>query len=125
MSARRRAALAALGPALLWLGAAELPARDAAGAYKARGLGLDTCASFLGVPETQRGLYYSWLAGYLTAYNYLVRETYSIAEYTGLARTNDWFERYCREHPERMLHEAARQFVAERYRIRAKRGPAS
>ena len=122
---RRRAALAALWPVLLGLVATELPARDDAGAYKARGLGLDTCVSFLGVPETERGLYYSWLAGYLTAYNYLVRETYSIAEYSGLARTNDWFERYCREHPDRMLHEAARQFVTERYRIRAKRGPAS
>lgn len=122
---RRRAARVAPWLALLWLGVAELPARDAAGGYKARGLGLDTCVSFLGVSETERGLYYSWLAGYLTAYNYLVRDTYSIAEYSGLARTNDWFERYCRQHPDRMLHEAARQFVTERYRIRAKRGPAS
>ena len=116
---------AALGAALLWLGAAgELPARDADGAYKARGLGLDTCISFLDTPEAERGPHFGWLAGYLTAYNYLVRDTYSIAEYSSLTRTNDWFARYCREHPERMLHEAARQFVTERYRIRLKRRPA-
>ena len=123
---RRRAGRAACWLALLLLAVpGELPARDAGGAYKARGLGLDTCISFLDTAEEERGPYFGWLAGYLTAYNYLVRDTYSIAEYSSLARTNDWFERYCREHPDRMLHEAARQFVTERYRIRAKRRPAS
>ena len=122
---RRRARRAALGLGLLGLGAAaDLPARDAGGAYKARGLGLDTCVSFRDTPEAERGPYFGWLARYLTAYNYLVRDTYSIAEYSSLARTGDWLEGYCREHPERMLHEAARQFVTERYRVRLKRRPA-
>ena len=122
---RRRGRRAAPWLALLWLGAAaELPARDADGAYKARGLGLDTCVSFRDTAEEERGPYFGWLAGYLSAYNYLVRDTYSIAEYSSLPRTNDWFERYCREHPEHLLHEAARQFVTERYRVRLKRRPA-
>ena len=98
-------------------------ARDLDQEYKAQGLGLDTCATFLVTPVKERSLYYSWLAGYLTAYNYLVKETYSIAEYSGLARTNDWFEKYCGEHSRQMLHEAARQFVAENYRVRLKRKP--
>ena len=98
-------------------------ARDLNQQYKVQGLGLDTCASFLDVPVDKRGLYYSWLAGYLTAYNYLVRDTYSIAEYSGLARTNEWLEKYCGEHPGNMLHQAARKFVTERYRIRLKQKP--
>ena len=98
-------------------------ARDLNRQYKAQGLGLDTCASFLDIPVDQRGLYYSWLAGYLTAYNYLVRDTYSIAEYSGLTRTNEWLEKYCDKHPGNMLHHAARQFVTERYRVRLKQKP--
>lgn len=98
-------------------------ARDVNQQYKAQGLGLDTCASFLDVPVEGRGLYYSWLAGYLTAYNYLVRDTYSIAEYSGLTRTNEWLEKYCNEHPNHLMHEAARRFVTERYRIRLKQKP--
>ena len=103
--------------------AMPLHARDLNQQYKVQGLGLDTCASFLDVPVEKRGLYYSWLAGYLTAYNYLVRDTYSIAEYSGLTRTNDWLEKYCDKNPGNMLHEAARQFVTERYRIRLKQKP--
>lgn len=98
-------------------------ARDVNQQYKAQGLGLDTCTSFLDVPVEGRGLYYSWLAGYLTAYNYLVRDTYSIAEYSGLTRTNEWLEKYCNEHPNHLVHEAARRFVTERYRIRLKQKP--
>ena len=98
-------------------------ARDLNQEYKVQGLGLDTCTSFLDVPADKRGLYYSWLAGYLTAYNYLVRDTYSIAEYSGLTRTNEWLEKYCGEHPSNMLHDAARKFVTERYRIRLKSKP--
>ena len=103
--------------------ALPLHARDLNQQYKVQGLGLDTCASFLEVPVDKRGLYYSWLAGYLTAYNYLVRDTYSIAEYSGLTRTNEWLEKYCGEHPGDMLHQAARQFVTERYRVRLKQKP--
>lgn len=98
-------------------------ARDLNQQYKTQGLGLDTCASFLDVPAEKRGLYYSWLAGYLTAYNYLVRDTYSIAEYSGLTRTNEWLEKYCNEHPNHLMHEAVRMFVTERYRIRLKQKP--
>ena len=101
------------------------PARDLNQEYKTQGLGLDTCASFVSTPVENRGLYYSWLAGYLTAYNYLVRDTYSIAEYSGLTRTNDWLEKYCGEHPNDMLNDVVRQFVTERYRIRLKRKPNS
>lgn len=103
--------------------ALPLHARDLNRQYKVQGLGLDTCASFLDVPVDKRGLYYSWLAGYLTAYNYLVRDTYSIAEYSGLTRTNEWLEQYCGKNPGDMLHQAARQFVTERYRIRLKQKP--
>ncbi len=108
---------------LVCAAATPSPARDLNQQYKAQGLGLDTCASFLDVPVEKRGLYYSWLAGYLTAYNYLVRDTYSIAEYSGLTRTNEWLEKYCREHSHNLLHEAARMFVTERYRIRLKQKP--
>ncbi len=115
--------------AVVWAGVSSLvlatssPARDLNQRYKAQGLGLDTCASFLDTPLDERGLYYSWLSGYLTAYNYLVRDTYSIAEYSGLTRTNEWLEKYCGASPDHMLHQAARRFVTERYRIRLKRKP--
>ncbi len=110
----------ALCAALLILHAPSA-ARDAEGQYKAQGLGLDACSSFLGTPESKRALYYSWLAGYLTAYNYLVKDTYSIAEYFGLARTNEWLGNYCEDNPDHLLHQAARQFVTELYRVRLKR----
>ena len=103
--------------------AVPLHGRDLNQQYKVQGLGLDTCASFLEVPVEERGLYYSWLAGYLSAYNYLVRETYSIAEYDGLTRTNQWLEDYCTAHLSDMLHDAVRAFVKERYRVRLKRKP--
>ncbi len=100
-------------------------ARDRDGEYKVRGLGADSCITFLSVPVSERGLYYSWLAGYLTAYNYLVPETYSVAEYSGLTRTNEWFENYCNQHPSHLLHVAARRFIAERHRVRLKAKPSS
>lgn len=113
-------ALALGGALILGSGAG---ARDFQGEYKARGLGGDTCVSFLAVPPEQRSLYYSWIAGYLTAYNYLVPDTYSVAEYTGLTRTNDWFEDYCGKHPADLLHQAMRRFLAERHRVRLKSKP--
>ena len=102
---------------------APVLSRDVDGEYKAQGLGLDACSSFLSTPEQERALYYSWIAGYLTAYNYLVRNTYSIAEYSGLVRTSQWFDKYCGTHPSHLLHEATRQFVSELYRVRVKRKP--
>ena len=97
--------------------------RDAEGDYKAQGLGADTCISFLTTGFKDRGLYFSWIAGYLTAYNYLVRDTYSIAEYSGLSRTNAWLEDYCNSHPDHLLHRALKQFVTDNYRVRLKTGP--
>jgi len=102
---------------------AQAPARDVQGLYKVQGLGLDACSSFLETPEKRRALYYSWITGYLTAYNYLVKDTYSIAEYSGLARTDQWFEKYCTDNPTQLLHQGARQFVTELYRVRLKAKP--
>ena len=117
----RRCAALALAGALA--AGSSASARDSQGDYKARGLGADTCVSFLAVPSERRSLYYSWIAGYLTAYNYLVPDTYSVAEYTGLTRTNDWLERYCSKHPTDLLHQAIRSFLAERHRVRLKSRP--
>ena len=117
----RACAALALGGAVAFGSGAH--ARDSQGDYKVRGLGADTCASFLAIPPDGRGLYYSWIAGYLTAYNYLVPDTYSVAEYTGLTRTNDWFEHYCGKRPADLLHQAMRRFLAERHRVRLKSRP--
>ena len=101
---------------------ADAVARDRTGEYKVRGLGGDFCISYLETTPGDRELYFSWLAGYLTSYNYLVRETYSIAEHSGIARTAHWFDDWCRSHPDARFHEAARAFVTERYRTRQKQG---
>ncbi len=71
-------------------------AADDAGDYLVMGLGNLSCKSFLNEKKEGTAYYLSWLAGYMTAYNYLQADTYSIL---GKTKTIDqietWLHDYC------------------------------
>ena len=60
------------------------------------GLGNSTCNSFLSEDEEGAAYYISWLAGYMTAYNHLAEETYSIlGDSKDAIQIESWLRDYC------------------------------
>lgn len=55
----------------------------------------------------------AWIAGYLTAYNRLVPDTYNIIGNSDLESVTLWLENYCRAHPLNDLDDAMNRLVIE------------
>ncbi len=71
-------------------------AADDTGQYLTMGLGNLSCKSFLSEDEEGAAYYLSWLAGYMTAYNYLAEDTYSIMGKTKtIEQIESWLHDYC------------------------------
>jgi hypothetical protein len=71
-------------------------AADDTGQYLTMGLGNLTCKSYLNENEEGAAYYLSWLAGYMTAYNHLEEDTYSIlGETKTIGQLESWLRDYC------------------------------
>ena len=71
-------------------------AADDTGQYLVMGLGNSTCNSYLAEDETGIAYYLSWLAGYMTTYNHLQEDTYSILGKTkDVNQIESWLRDYC------------------------------
>ncbi len=87
-------------------------AADDAGQYLVLGLGNLSCKSFLYEDEEGAAYYLSWLAGYITAYNQLSENTYSVL---GKAKTigqiESWLFDYCTINNDETFENAIRNLL--------------
>lgn len=81
---------------LLFLLNTSVIAKDDTGQYLVMGLGNLSCKSFLIENDDGAAYYLSWLAGYMTAYNHLHEDTYSIlGETKTIDQIESWLRDYC------------------------------
>ncbi len=96
-------------------------AADDTGQYLTMGLGNLSCKSFLAEDEKGAAYYLSWLAGYMTAYNSLQEETYSILGKTKTVnQVESWLRDYCTVNGEQTFEEAARNLLRNLKYFRSK-----
>ena len=99
-------------------------AADEAGQYLIMGLGNASCESFLAEDELGQAYYLSWLAGYMTAYNYSQEETYSImGESKTINQIQSWLKDYCTVNPEEKFEAAIRKMINNLKFFRSKTRP--
>ncbi|MEM7467254.1 MAG: hypothetical protein AAF387_10255 [Pseudomonadota bacterium] len=114
---------------VLVLGAVLCPsawAADAAGNYAIWGVGRSSCFQFskaIAKDETEK--YRSYLMGYLTAFNTLSEETYSVSGKSKLNDISEWIENYCDSHQIESFNRAIQQYVSEQYDKRLTVSPGS
>ena len=99
-------------------------AADDAGQYLVMGLGNLSCKSFLNEKDTGAAYYLSWLAGYMTAYNHIQQDTYSILGKTKTVdQVESWLRDYCTVNGEASFEEAVRNLLRNLKHFRIKQKP--
>lgn len=87
-------------------------AADDTGQYLTMGLGNLTCKSYLNEDEEGAAYYLSWLAGYMTAYNHLAEDTYSILGKTKtIEQLESWLHDYCTVNSDHTFESAIRNLL--------------
>ena len=85
---------------------------DDTGQYLTMGLGNSTCKSFLSEDELGAAYYLSWLAGYMTAYNFIQQETYSIlGKSKDIHQVESWLRDYCVSNSTETFESASRKLL--------------
>ncbi len=85
---------------------------DDTGRYLIMGLGNLSCESFLNEDDEGAAYYLSWLAGYMTAYNDLKEDTYSIlGETKTVAQIESWLRDYCTVNGDETFESAIRNLL--------------
>ena len=103
---------------------AQNHAADDAGQYLVMGLGNLSCKSFLNEKDTGAAYYLSWLAGYMTAYNHIQDETYSILGKTKTVdQVESWLRDYCTVNGDASFEEAVRNLLRNLKHFRIKQKP--
>lgn len=116
----RTASAIALAAALL---TAAMPsaAADRDGNYAVWGAGAKSCYTFNKRDEDQGKDYRQYVMGYLTAYNALANETYSISAGEDLDAIMGWLARYCEEKPMHSFEQALVDYTSSHVDSRLKR----
>ncbi len=87
-------------------------AADDTGNYLTMGLGNASCKSFLSEDDDGAAYYLSWLAGYMTAYNFSQEDTYSIlGETKTVAQVESWLRDYCTVNGNESFEQAVRNLL--------------
>lgn len=96
---------------LLWVNPITHAADDT-NQYLTMGLGNLSCKSFLNEDEEGAAYYLSWLAGYMTAYNHLAEDTYSIlGETKTIGQIESWLRDYCTVNGDETFESATRNLL--------------
>jgi hypothetical protein len=99
------------------------------GQYAAHGAGTRTCSDFTAALAASRAQgaqlvlseYLTWLQGYFTAYNFIVKDTFDIIGPMSDQRVHLTFlENYCRENPDKKVGTAAENLVKQLHYFRAR-----
>ena len=99
-------------------------AADDTGQYQTMGLGNLSCKSFLSEDEEGAAYYLSWLAGYMTAYNHLSEDTYSILGKTKtIGQIESWLRDYCTINGDKTFENAIRNLLRHLNYFRIKQKP--
>lgn len=61
---------------------------------------------------------YYWVAGYITAYNMMARNTYSVLGKSDLNNTLSWLDNYCKANPQSALHQGLTDLLPTLYATR-------
>ncbi len=96
---------------------------DDTGQYLVMGLGNLSCKSYLNENDDGAAYYLSWLAGYMTAYNHLHEETYSIlGETKTIDQVESWLRDYCTVNGDDSFESAIRNLLRnlKHFRLRQK-----
>lgn len=97
---------------------------DTDGQYLTMGLGNLSCESFISQDEQGAAYYLSWLAGYMSAYNHLQEETYSILGKTKTVENIEfWLRDYCTVNGNQTFEQAARNLLRNLKYFRIKQKP--
>lgn len=92
---------------LVWLlGLNPAWAKDIGGQYAVHGVGADTCQHYLAAREQGGGTllqYEIWLAGYFSAFNLIVSNTYSIMGQRSLEEFWVALDEYCGANPDELF----------------------
>lgn len=97
---------------LLFITTSPSHAADDTGQYLTMGLGNLSCKSFLNEDDEGAAYYLSWLAGYMTSYNYLAEETYSIlGETKTIGQVESWLRDYCTVNGDETFESAIRNLL--------------
>lgn len=101
-------------------------AADPSGNYAIWGLGQSSCFQFSkAVAKEDTGRYRDYLMGYLTAFNTLSENTYSISGKAKLSEINEWIADYCGSHQIESYNRAIQQYVSQQFEQRATVAPGS
>ena len=85
---------------------------DDTGQYLIMGLGNSTCNAFLSEDKLGAAYYMSWLAGYMTSYNQLQEDTYSIlGETKDAPQVESWLRDYCTVNGSESFESAVRNLL--------------
>lgn len=102
----------------------SVAADDTANQYLTMGLGNLSCNSFLSEDDDGAAYYLSWLAGYMTAYNYLQDDTYSIlGETKTIEQIESWLRDYCTVNGAETYENAVRNLLKNLKYFRQKQKP--
>ncbi|MDG0995890.1 MAG: HdeA/HdeB family chaperone [Gammaproteobacteria bacterium] len=99
-------------------------AADSMGNYQVMGLGKSSCKAFIASDAEGKAFFYSWLAGYMTAYNRIENDTYSIlGRSKKLANLEGWLQDYCHLNPTLDFSNAIHKLLIKLNYTRVKRKP--
>ena len=99
-------------------------AADSKGNYQVMGLGKSSCKAFIASDAEGKAFFYSWLAGYMTAYNRIENDTYSIlGRSKKLANLEGWLQDYCHLNPTLDFSNAIHKLLIKLNYTRVKRKP--
>ena len=97
---------------------------DDTGQYLIMGLGNSTCESFIAEDELGQAYYLSWLAGYMTAYNFTQEDTYSIlGETKNVTQIESWLIDYCTVNSDEKFESAIQSLLRNLKFFRSKNRP--
>jgi hypothetical protein len=108
---------------LAMLAAAQAQAADERGRFRAKGVGSQSCASFLTFDRDDKLIAETWWAGYVTAVNIERDNTYDVLPEVKPELVNRWLDGYCKDNPDHLLAIAVHRMIEYHFPKRAKSSP--
>ena len=105
------------------LAAGHAHAADERGRFRAKGVGSQSCASFLTFDRDDKLIAETWWADYVTAVNIERDNTYDVLPDVKPELVNRWLDGYCKDSPDHLLAIAVHRMIEYYFPKRAKSSP--